>query len=187
MCMYANSLYMSFVYIRMYVHTYIRAGNTYTDDEEEGDPETASRDILVGWEKKLGISRFRWPIGRTGWSINICVLYVCTYVCVCGLSNGRKRGPLVFSILCEITHSVDLLFFNRLSLPLSPPSLFFPFVAIPLSFRLCSPSVSYFIDNIVAMDGGHPVLYILKAFSHGYGRTIGSREDNLYCVSFTIY
>jgi len=42
-------------YVHAHTHVYLRGW------QEKGRPGTTSWDILAGWEKKLGISRFRWP------------------------------------------------------------------------------------------------------------------------------
>lgn len=73
-----------------------------------------------------------------------------------------ERGPLIFSISHTVWISLISLFFDYFSLSIS------------LSLFLYLPSVSRFIDNIIAMDDGHSVLYILKAFNRGYSRMIGS-------------
>lgn len=126
------------------------------NSREREDREPLARIFSPGgkrnWEFHASVGHL-----RTGWQYKY-VLYVCA------VSNGRRRGPLVFSILREITYSADLSRSSTFQL-----SLFF-FFLLPLSLHLYLHSVSYFIDNIIAMDGGRPVLYILKAFSHDYGR-----------------
>lgn len=165
-----NGLYAR-TYVHMHLYMYRR---TYVSIGQARESER-SRDPWLRYPHRVGkeIGNFTLPLAirELAASINMCG------ICVRSLMVGR--GPLVFSILREITYSLD-----SSRSPIFRFSLSFSFSLCPclyvlshsiylssfLSFYLCPPSVSYFIDNIVAMDGGHPVLYILKAFSHGYGR-----------------
>jgi len=121
-------MYLYVCVLCMYMHPYTSVGAR----GKRGGPGIAGWDILGGWEKKLGISRFRWPSENWG-CINMCG------ICV-RWSNGRKRGPLVLSILREITYFAGLfvlLFFRPLAVLLHRP-----FFYLFLSTFSLSPSLS---------------------------------------------
>jgi len=70
-------VYVCFVHVHAPVRERMRA--PIGARGKSGRPGTAGRDILAGWGKKLGISRFRWPSENWGCQYKY-VWYMCTVV-----------------------------------------------------------------------------------------------------------